>query len=189
MYFQAQKPLNAAVILWHRGPKILWTEKSKQHFKLAHGYFHCQKLKPISNMNWNQLHHWFWHFPYQFCRITKITRMSQEPKIIQVKLTLRILIKDRTYFWLGTSMKSISHFSDSIQTQKYFFFQKSTLWRIWGGGGSGPIVLIAKKTLLPTSLHATLSWQEEESLFVLQVISPASSRWVSWEWKILLRSY
>ena len=75
-------------------------------------------------------------------------------------------------------MKSISHFSDSIQTQKYFFFQKSTLWRIWGGG-SGPIVLITKKTLLPTPLHATLSWQEEESLFVLQVISPASSRWVS----------
>ena len=79
-------------------------------------------------------------------------------------------------------MKSISHFSDFIQTQKYFFFfQTSTLWRIWGagGGGSGPIVLITKKTLLPTPLHATLSWQEEESLFVLQVISPASSRWVS----------
>ena len=28
--------------------------------------------------------------------------------------------------------------------------------------------------------HATLSWQEEESLFVLTLISPASSRWVSW---------
>ena len=32
-------------------------------------------------------------------------------------------------------MKSISHFSDSIQTQKYFFFQTSTLLRIWGRGG------------------------------------------------------
>ena len=27
-------------------------------------------------MNWNQLHHWFWHFPYQFCSITIFTRMS-----------------------------------------------------------------------------------------------------------------
>ena len=26
-------------------------------------------------MNWNQLHHWFWHFPYQFCTITIFTRM------------------------------------------------------------------------------------------------------------------
>ena len=32
-------------------------------------------------------------------------------------------------------MKSISHFLDSIQTQKYFFFQTSTLLRIWGRGG------------------------------------------------------
>ena len=47
-------------------------------------------------------------------------------------------------------MKSISHFSDSIQTQKYFSFQKSTLWRIWGG--SGPIVLITKKNTFAHSL-------------------------------------
>ena len=26
-------------------------------------------------MNWNQLHHWFWYFPYQFCTITIFTRM------------------------------------------------------------------------------------------------------------------
>ena len=26
-------------------------------------------------MNWNQPHHWFWHFPYQFCSITIFTRM------------------------------------------------------------------------------------------------------------------
>ena len=29
-------------------------------------------------MNWSQLHHWFWHFPYQFCRITNITIMPQK---------------------------------------------------------------------------------------------------------------
>ena len=28
-------------------------------------------------MNWNQLHHWFWHFPYQFCTITIFTRMPR----------------------------------------------------------------------------------------------------------------
>ena len=28
-------------------------------------------------MNWNQPHHWFWHFPYQFCTITIFTRMPQ----------------------------------------------------------------------------------------------------------------
>ena len=61
----------------HRGPKIQWMEKSKQYFKLARGFFHCQKLKPISKMNWNQSHHWFWHFPDQFCSITIFTRMPR----------------------------------------------------------------------------------------------------------------
>ena len=28
-------------------------------------------------MNWNQLHHWFWHFPCQFCIITIFTRMPR----------------------------------------------------------------------------------------------------------------
>ena len=50
-------------------------EKSKQYFKLAQGFFHCQKLKPNSKMNWNQLQHWFWHSPHQFCSITIITEM------------------------------------------------------------------------------------------------------------------
>ena len=30
-------------------------------------------------MNWNQLHHWFWHFPYQFCIITIFTGMPLLP--------------------------------------------------------------------------------------------------------------
>ena len=30
-------------------------------------------------MNWNQLHHWFWHFPYEFCSITIFTRMPHIP--------------------------------------------------------------------------------------------------------------
>ena len=28
-------------------------------------------------MNWNQPHHWSWHFPYQFCSITIFTRMPR----------------------------------------------------------------------------------------------------------------
>ena len=54
-------------------------EKSKQYFKLAQGFFQCQKLNPTSKMNWNQLHHSFWHFPYQFCSITIFTRMPHYP--------------------------------------------------------------------------------------------------------------
>ena len=78
MYFQAPKPLKCHCHLGTQSAKKFnERKKSNQHFKLAHGFFHCQKLKPISKMNWNQLHHWFWHFPYQFCTITIFTRMPQ----------------------------------------------------------------------------------------------------------------
>ena len=39
MYLHAQKPQDTWVQKFN--------EKSKQHFKLAYGYFHCQKLKPM----------------------------------------------------------------------------------------------------------------------------------------------
>ena len=69
-------------------------EKSKQYLKLARGFFHCQKLKPILKMNWNQPHHWFWHFPYQFCSITIFTRM---PPIFWVFLTFPVFFMKYKY--------------------------------------------------------------------------------------------
>ena len=45
----------AFVIPGHRDLKIWWREHPIISFKLAFGFFHCQKLKPISIMHWKQL--------------------------------------------------------------------------------------------------------------------------------------
>ena len=45
----------AFVIPGHRGHKIWWGEHAIIHFKLAFGFFHCQKLKWVSNMHWKHL--------------------------------------------------------------------------------------------------------------------------------------
>ena len=94
------------------------------------------KLKTISKVNWIQLHHWFQHFPYQYCQITNLNLkdpasglgkliIRQAPKKCFI---LRIIPKSVTpppsqyikYFLSGKIglPSSINQFNQTLDCQK-----------------------------------------------------------------------
>ena len=74
-------------------------------------------------MNWNQLHHWFGHFPCQFCSITIFTRMPplastqpiprQEFRHIYFNIVVALLLrkykhqKKRAFFTVHFTAKTL----------------------------------------------------------------------------------
>ena len=108
--FSGPKTSKMPLSSWDTGVQKLNERKSQNSIlSLPRAFFHCQKLKPISKMNWNKLHHWFWHFPYQFCSITIFTRMP---------LMGDILSNDNTMFRMNERKVNYTvfiHYSYNIQ--------------------------------------------------------------------------